>query len=392
MTLRQFTILFLPLLLIAEAPAAPAPRPADPAVLALEKRVAELESALEESRADASFTDRGVRSFLDTRLNLGGFMESALTGIFQENRSPQAASSNTVLGINLGAVFSERLRFSSQLISGISLPIANPHDDSRASAVGVQAQRGFGAYNVTTLVTQAYGEWEGSDGFRVQGGVGYVPYGVTFQQLELVLFVRRGGPQLLRSNNELVHPLWQGLHVRGSFAGPSFRWGYNAYTFSPVANTQKLGVGNRLWLELNRGQLLLGLSHQTASRGTHTYSTVGPDIRARLGRLTVTGEFAKGYGTGPQPWSFHLEPDVDVYGQSILLYVFGDYLESKMNKTGALADPYKKWEYGAGVNWLPTSFTRIRLGYAYNDYVGSYAANAGGRDYHAFDASAGVAF
>lgn len=392
MTLRQIKYLFLPLLLGAESLAAPAPRASEQNVQALEKRVADLERAIEENRADFGFVDRGVRSFLNTRINLGGFMESALTGIFQENRSPQAASSSTVLGINLGAVFSERLRFSSQLISGITLPIANPHDDTRASTVGVQAQRGFGAYNVTTLVTQAYGEWEGSDAFRVQGGVGYVPYGVTFQQLELVLFVRRGGPQLLRSNNELVHPLWQGLHVRGSFSGPLFRWGYNAYTFSPVANTQKLGVGSRLWLELNRNQLLVGFSHQTASRGTHTYSTVGPDMRLRLGRVTVTSELAKGYGEGPQPWSFHLEPDVDIYGQSILLYVFGDYLESKMNKTGALADPYKKWEYGGGMNWLPTSFTRIRLGYAYNDYVGSYAANAGGRDYHALDASAGVAF
>lgn len=353
----------------------------------------ELEQALEESREDASFNDRGVRSFLNTRLSLGGFMESALTGVFQENRSPQAASSSTILGINLGAVFTERLRFSSQLISGISLPLANPHDDPRALAVGVQHRRGFGTYQVATLITQAYGEYEWSDALRVQGGVGYAPYGISFQQLELVLFVRRGGPQLLRvANSELVHPLWQGVHLRGLFSAPQFRWGYNAYTFTPASNTQKLGAGSRLWLETQRGSFLLGVSQQTASRGTETYTTAGPDFRIKAGRLTVTGELAKGFGHGPQPWSFHLEPDLDVYGQNFLVYVFGDYLESVRNVTATLADPYKKWEYGTGFNWLPSSFTRIRLGLSYNDYVGSYAANPDGRDYWQLDASAGVAF
>ena len=381
------------------APRAPGAPPASQAATlqALEKRVQELERALEESREEAAFNDRGVRSFLNTRLSIGGFMESALTGLFQENRSPQAASSSTILGVNIGAVFSERVRFASQLFSGISLPVANPHDDPRAVAVGVQARRGFGTYQLTTLITQAYGEYEWSDALRVQGGIGYAPYGISFQQLELVLFVRRGGPQLLRAaNSELVHPLWQGVHVRGLFSAQLFRWGYNAYTFSPVSNTQKLGAGSRLWLETLRGGLLFGLSQQTASRGDDTFTTAGPDFRVRAGRLTVTGELAKGFGMGPQPWSFHLEPDFDLYGQNFLVYVFGDYLESVRTKTGvgpaALADPYKKWEYGTGFNWLPTSFTRIRLGLAYNDYVGSYAANPDGRDYWQLDASAGVAF
>lgn len=364
----------------------------------LEKRVRELERALEESQGNFA-PDRPVQSYLSTNVHLGGFTETGMTGIFERDHGAQAAVSSSALGINLGAEFSESLRLSSQFLTAISIPLANPHDDPRASTYGISSRREFGAYSLGTLVTQAYLEWEGSDAFRVSGGIGYAPYAISFQQLELVLFVRRGGPQLLRSGSELVHLLWQGVHVRGSFNPSSFRWGYNVYTFSPASHTQMLGVGTRLWASSLKNAVTIGFSTQTAARGAATYTTAGPDLRLRWGPLTVTSELAKSYGPGAQPWSFHFEPDVDVYRQAVLLYVFGDYFESVFNRTGGLpgtttgaADPFKKWEYGAGANWLPTSFTRLRLGGTYNQYVGSYAANPDGRNYWQLDASVGVAF
>lgn len=354
----------------------------------VEQRLEHLESIAQESQN--SFTgERGVHSYLNTNLNLGGFSETAITGIHQRAHEPQAAVSSAFLGLNIGAKFSDEFHFSSQILSGITIPVANPHDDPRGSP----PRRSFRSYSLTTLITQAYLEWESSDTFRVQGGMGYAPYALTFQQLELVLFVRRGGPQLLRSNNELVHLLWQGIHILGQYSADTTRWGYNVYSFSPSTHTQMLGVGTRLWAEFFRGTLGLGLSSQTASRGGATYTTAGPDLRLRYGRLTFTSELAKSYGSGPQPWSFHLEPDFDVYKQAILLYVFGDYLESKFHQTAAgIPDPFRKWEYGAGVNWLPTSFTRLRLGGTFHDYVGSYAAGADTRNYWQWDISAGVAF
>ncbi len=360
----------------------------------LEKRLRALERAVEENQGSYE-SDRSVRSFLNTKLNLGGFTETGITGIFEHDHPPQAAVASSALGINLGAEFAENLRFSSQFLSAISVPLSNPHDDPRASLFGVSARREFGSYALGTLVTQAYLEWEGSDAFHVQGGMGFAPFALTFQQFELVLFVRRGGPQLLRSNSELVHLLWQGLHIRGSFNSASLRYGYNVYTFTPSTHTQMLGIGTRVWLTGAQNKFSLGLSSQTAARGASTYTSAGPDLRIHLGRVTVTSELVKSYGPGPQPWSVHLEPDLDIYRQAVLLYFFGDYLESKFNRTGGaagFADPYRKWEYGGGVNWLPTSFTRLRLGAAYNDYVGSYVANAEGRDHWLLDLSAGVAF
>lgn len=391
MSLRIAIIIVLFSAVVALVPLAHA-GPLTEEVRRLEQKLKDLEKELEESRKDSSYSDREVRSFLNTRLRLGGFMDSSFTGIFQENRSAQAASSSTFLGINLGAVYNERLRFNAQFVSGFTTPIGNPHDDPRSASLGSQSRRGFGSFSFTNLVTQAYGEWERSDAFRVQAGIGYAPYGITFQQLEPVLFVRRGGPQLLRTNDELVHPLWQGLQLKGQFTRRALRFGYHAYTFTPASNTQKLGLGSRIWLEGGLGGILLGFSQQTASRGDETYTTLGPDLRIRAGRFSFQSELAIGVGNGTQPWSVHVQPDFAVYGQSVLIYLFADYFESVFNKTVVLPDPYKKWEYGGGLNWLPTVFTRLRLGLTFHDYVGSYVVSSGGRDYWALDASAGVAF
>ena len=111
----------------------------------------------------------------------------------------------------------------------------------------------------------------------------------------------------------------------------------------------------------------------------------------------MTGEYAKNFGQGDRPWSFYVEPDLDVHNQSVILYIFGDYLANPVNLTGTgpatFLDGVEKWQYGGGVNWLPTSFTRLRAGVTYNQYVGPNALSSGQtRDYLSFDVSGGVAF
>ena len=82
--------------------------------------------------------------------------------------------------------------------------------------------------------------------------------------------------------------------------------------------------------------------------------------------------------------------------QTWILYAFADYLDhpnNLTNLTATLPDPYRKWELGGGVNWLPTSFTRYRLGFTVAEYVGDTAVIAASdRDYWSLDLSAGVAF
>lgn len=359
----------------------------------LKKRLDALEKRISLQEAEGPGDDRTVLSYLRTNITLGGFFETALTGIAQPRGDSQLASSSNVFGLNLGAEFNENLRFVSQLFSYVTLPLTNQHSDPRAVAVGQPASREFKTYTVGTFITQGYLEWSKSDAFSLQGGMGYAPYGITFQQLELVLFVRRGGPQLLRTNS-LVFPVWQGLHIHGALPWLKGRTGYNLYTFSPQTNPKMLGLGSRAWWRSGGGELHLGLSSQTASRGSATYTSAGPDFRVHFPGWTVFGELAKSFGPGERIWSAHLEPELEFFGQSVLLYAFGDYLEDPLNETGgAFRDPIMKWEYGSGINWLPTSYTRLRLGLAYNDYVGSNSSPLGkNRDYWMADLSAGVAF
>jgi hypothetical protein len=128
-----------------------------------------------------------------------------------------------------------------------------------------------------------------------------------------------------------------------------------------------------------------------------TYDTLGVDARARFDRFTFTSELAKSYGQGDQPWSFYFEPDFDLVPQSVILYTFADYLVNPLNTTGAgpavVSDPFRKWQWGAGANWLPTPFTRLRAGLTMNDFVGPSAAASGqNRNYWDLDLSAGISF
>lgn len=339
---------------------------------------------------------RTVHSFLFTSMRLGGFYETALAGVAQPNRSFQAAAESNVLGVNLSAEFSDSLRFVSQVLTTVALPIENEHNDPRAPSVGLPLRREFRDYFFFTSITQGYLQWSKRDSFVVEGGMGYAPFAYTFQLLELVLFVRRRGPQLLRTT-QFIHPIWQGVHLHGTSIYERGRVTYHAYTFSPANDAKMLGVGTRVQWHTRNDRLNVGFSTQTARRDGSTYWIVGPDLRFQGRRYRVTGELAKGYGSLPQAWSFHVEPGVYTRDQSLLFYAFGDYAENPNNRTGSVTtgvpDPYKKWEYGTGVNWLPTSFTRLRLGLAYNDYVGTTETKDGaGRDYWFFDLSGGVAF
>ena len=89
-----------------------------------------------------------------------------------------------------------------------------------------------------------------------------------------------------------------------------------------------------------------------------------------------------------------MEPAIYAFDEKFLFYVFGDFLCDPRNKTNnILDDKYKRWEYGGGFNWIPTSYTRFRIGLTYNDYIGNQSIiNGKNRDFISLDLSAGVAF
>jgi hypothetical protein len=265
-------------------------------------------------------------------------------------------------------------------------PLNNQHNDPRTTP----SQREFGDFFFGAVLSQGYLEFAKNSNARIQTGLGYVPFGYYPQQRELVLFVRRGGPQLLRTN-DLFSPLWSGVHISGNLNNT--RTGYHAYTTAPLDNTNIMGLGGRLWAVSPEDTISAGLSTQVIKYEGHTSEIFGSDVRLTWDRWIITSEYAIHMAEGQDPWTAYVEPTFRI-NEEYLIYTFADYAQSARNETSRLIDdPYNKWEYGGGINWLPTSFTRLRAGVTFNDYVGSREVIRGQeRDYISFDFSAGVAF
>ncbi len=363
----------------------------------LTKRIEELEKQQEEFLLQSSERDTSqVSSFLNSKITFGGFFEPSYTLLSGPDTEFQATSSSNILGLNIAADYTDNIKFVSQFITGLVLPLQNEHNNPGAAG-GQPEKREFGSYTTGTLLTQGYLEYSFNSNYRLQGGMGYVPFGHAFQQRELVLFIRRGGPQVLRTN-ELVSPLWSGLNLSASFPLTNSTWGYNVYTFSPVTSPRHPGLGGRIFWGSAEDKFNTGLSTQVGKIGANNFETVGADFRFNFSPFLVTTEFIESFYEDQDAWSAYVEPGIYILDEEVLLYAFGDYQygsRARNGGTGATSfrDPIQKYEYGFGVNWLPTSFTRIRAGLTFHDYVGKDAIITGqNRDYTSLDLSAGVAF
>jgi hypothetical protein len=274
----------------------------------------------------------------------------------------------------------------------------NEDNDPRAPSVGLPKNRHHETYTALSVLTQGYLEYNFSKGFNLQGGLGYVPFGYSQQLREPVIYVRRSGPQLVREGANLVSPLWSGFHLYGSKSIGKKEIGYNVYTFTPSRKAHFVGLGARSWISAFDEKFTGGVSAQIGRNEDETFKTLGADARFYFHSFQLRTEFAELISKEDEnTWSMYVEPGFWVYQEEVLFYVFGDYLFGANNETGfgstTLADPIQKWEYGAGLNWLPTSFTRLRLGFTFNDYVGYHQNPAGqNRDYFGLDISAGIAF
>ncbi len=387
-------VLFLSSILASSVVHAATPEELQSQLDALRVELEQLRDQQDDFYFEAAERTGSVRSFLPERLSLGGFFETAVTGIDGRDTSFQLASGSNVLGINISAIFTSEFKFVSQFLTALSIPAVNFDNDPNASSVGLPSSRQFRGLSIGAVPAQGYIEYYRDDGFRLLAGLGYVPFGFALQQRELVLFVRRGGPQLMRIQN-LVEPLWSGVRASGQFVTASGRFGYDAYTFPHVSRTQMLGVGGRTWWESTEEAVHLGFSTQNGKSGVGSATTLGVDARLRLGSVTVISEWARRFTDAGDPWNIYIEPSISLTSD-FLVYTFVDYADSALNRTAELAtlpDPFHKVEYGFGVNWLPTAFTRYRAGIVKLDYVGATAVPGGrNRDFSALDLSAAVAF
>lgn len=364
----------------------------------LKKRIEDLETQQAQLLETVTEPRNNVGSFLNDNLTLGGFFDGGYNFITGPDTKTQWVNNSNALGLNLAADFGGKYRFVTQFVSLFQAPLLNEHNDPNATVVNLPESREYETYTTLSVITQGYIEYNFNRMFNLQGGVGYIPFGYALQLREPVLYVRKNGPQLVRLNQRLVNNLWSGFHLYGSKAQGTREYGYNLYTFTPTRQAHFIGLGGRSWVSLNDERFIGGLSAQIAKNEDETYKTVGLDGRLDFYPFQVRSEFAQLISKEVEDsWTAYVEPGYWIYNEEVLLYVFGDYIFGANNETGLgtikLADPIQKWEYGMGLNWLPTSFTRIRFGITYNDYVGSNSRPQGlQRDYVGVDMSAGVAF
>ena len=359
----------------------------------LEKEIAEIRKIQEELNLHAVSTEGSMRTFLRDDLTFGGFYESAFLTLAGPDTDLQSAATSNLLGINLAATFTPRIRFTSQFYTGMSFPLVNHHNDPRGSTVGLPVERQFGSLTFGAIVAQGYLEFRNSDQLILQAGTGFAPYGVAPQRREPVLFIRRGGPQIIRES-ELVNTLWSGVHLFGNFFFNTGIWGYSLYSFTPLTFAKNPGLGGRVHWSSPQDSVRAGISSQYGRNAMGTYQNVGADFQAKVNDdLMITTEFSRKLLNGEDPWSVYIEPSFPFLSQSVLFFAFGDYANSSLNQTVTLADPVEKWEYGVGINWLPVSLVRVRAAVAANQYIGRNARASGRmRDYVSLDLSFGVSF
>lgn len=358
----------------------------------LKKRIEDLEKQQETLLMSASEPRPQVNSFLRDNFTVGGFFQSSMNFITGPDTETQAVNDSNVIGLNLAADFGSKFRFVSQLIAATTLPLQNSHNNPASNP----DSREYNNYTAIGAVTQGYVEYSASRYVNIQAGLGYVPFGFALQLREPVLYVRREGPQLVRAPS-LISILWQGFHVYGTKNYSGGELGYNLYSFTPTTEAKLPGLGGRVWMSTQDEKVVAGLNTQVAEKDDETYTNVGADLRFLIDSFQFRTEAIQKFTQNTDSWSGYVEPGIFIMDEEILLYAFGDYLFGAQNEAviGASLqpDPIQKWEYGAGVNWLPTAFTRFRLGFTFHDYVGNTASPEGqNRDYFSTDVSVGVAF
>jgi len=372
-------------------------------VKALEKRIQELQTGLEniserQSEIYKRSMDIGVRSFLSNKLSIGGFFETAMTGLTGPDTEAQFSANSNILGLNIAADVGENLKLSTQTVSVFLHRMTNLHNSPDYPG----GNREFGTSVYDTQPTVAYLDYLFTPALNFQAGFSYVPFGIAYQMRDLHLFRKRGGPTLITLPRTgrvgIANTTWMGVHLYGSFPSELGRWGYNLYTFSPTANRRTIGYGSRLWLQPSE-YLSVGVSGQSGKQGNDDYYSYGADIDAKFGAFGILTEYGRNVlwtGT-PSPHSYYVEPYYSFAQGEWIIYLSADFYDNPnyigMTTAGSGPDPYTVWEWGGGINWLPYPTTRLRLGFVSHDYI-THTAEVNGRDkdYYSFDLSVGVAF
>lgn len=336
-----------------------------------------------------------ISPFLKNKISLGGYFETGIINIYGHDTENQLSAYSHDLGINISAEFSEKARFVAQTLTIVSIPFQNPHNN----ALLTPSTRKYSGLVFGSLVAQGYFEYSFNDTFNIQSGIGYAPFGIAHQQREPFLFHARGGPQFINADGydiALISPLWMGLHAYGLLPLTKKTVGYSLYSFTPGSNVKTLGFGGRLWWALSES-VTTGISAQYGEREVGSFLAQGFDIDVKHKNFGLIAEYGlvNSSGDAGDLEAYYVEPYYKFYENKWLVYLSAEYLHEpgRRNPATRLLDAFEKKFFGAGVNWLPISNAKLRLGYLKHIYLHE-PDNVGNleKDYDAVEFSTAIAF
>lgn len=334
--------------------------------------------------------------FLKEKVSLGGYFETGIINMRGPNTENQTVAAQQALGVNITAEFSEKLRFVNQTSTVYNIPLLNVNNNPNLTP----PQRSYLVKMNGTYILQGYLEYSHNEFFNVQSGLGYVPFGIAFQQRDAYLFHQRGGPQMITNddgfNISVASALWMGLHFYGIL--PFFEAstvGYDLYSMTPGSNKATLGFGGRLWWAINE-YTKAGTSFQYGEKMQGSYVSQGFDLDIKYRQYGLLAEYATADNSQAlDSESYYIEPYYKFLEDQWLIYASVDYLRSldRNDVFTQIPDPFEVQVYGFGVNWLPLPNTRYRLGYSKYNYLNEFdSTNGQKKDYEAIEFSAAIAF
>lgn len=392
-------IFFLVFFSIISVTAAEPDKNTDATIEDLEARVLDLEQRQKEMSdwyTNFYLLGKGrVTPYLNEGILLGGFFESAVTHISGPDTATQTSGNTHILGINLTAQFNDKMRFATQVLTQLSIPLRNIHNNPNLTP----AERSFSGATITSTIAQGYFEYRSNEYFNVQSGIGYAPYGIIYQQRDPELFRLRGGSQILTSDDGdtvgIASPQWMGLHFYG-FLPFSPSVGYNLYSMTPKNAVSNLGIGGRLWKKISE-YTTFGISAQTGEQNDGIFFSHGLDLDLKYKKFGFVSEYGRTVNSGDtlDTEFYYFEPYYEFVENQWLFFLNAEYVDNlaRTDLLTHISDPVKKWQYAVGLNWLPLTNARFRLTYLNHDYIDELDTVAGReRDYNAIDFSMAIAF
>lgn len=364
-----------------------------------EERLERLEKTLAEMTSKTYSRQGTLQSYLAESLYLGGFFENSITSIWGPDTPSQVVADSHRLGLNISADLHPRFRLVTQTSFGFSYAFRNEHNNPNHGSSIIPLQRAFDDVTFGSLLSQAFGEYDLGSKLKIQMGMGFTPFGRAYQVRDPVLFLKRRGPQIIRTSgvNRVViaDPFWKGFNILGSFDDKQ-QYQYNLYTTSPLDHSGKLGGGARFSWNPN-SHLTMGASTQNGHQMDKSFLSYGGDISWTGKCFGIYAEWARLESDFGDNESYYAQVFVKTFEQSLVFFIDSDYLKNSLGQTtvgsAAVNDPYIKREHTVGVNYYFYPNIKVRLDLIFHDYIGDRAVVSGqNRDYYSGSLSSGISF